>query len=578
MIVIVLFVLNNSSGNMTNMTSKLDCIDFVLNHELMQFTKGKTEKSLQAIAERHLYKTHEDKHSIDIIITNNNLQETEQWKIRTSQKFRGHTNININVLSSKKGNNNHTNVSTLISQMTKALNLNREDMLPNVIIMCCHSKRVEQDCIEILESFCNNKIIKFNYIFDEADANLGTISAFLLGINNNANDIHQCIDTIEFVTATPFEEFWKMLSQHGIYRLVNKDHLKEESYEELFKSYREFEDHCWTTLDNNTMNPLEYIRECFGQGLIPTRRNIIFAPGHVFSEKRDIGSHEEIVEYFTDKGYTVLLHNGKHKCFCEANGSRLAITDFNRMHSISGELRDTLRKWNTINPNQNLAITGNWTIERGVTFNTDGFNFTHMIVSMLHSKKTNRLLQILGRANGHKQYVERMTIISPKSIEICAKSLVATLKEVRMANPEKFNPADFNNTKHKTIPVKVQFCNEEFRQMFVSKLTGKRNYATNVHNALKEGLRLGHIRIEDRNNLYKFDIETCRLKTIRRFSNENENKDNRRFLQFTNAFETRNPSTQQCSSDEYCLDITLIDYIKDDFVNSKDIAWITFQR
>lgn len=42
MIVIVLFVLNNSSGNMTNMTSKLDCIDFVLNHELMQFTKGKT--------------------------------------------------------------------------------------------------------------------------------------------------------------------------------------------------------------------------------------------------------------------------------------------------------------------------------------------------------------------------------------------------------------------------------------------------------------------------------------------------------------------------------------------------------
>lgn len=566
------------------MTSNLDCIDFVLNHELMQFTKGKTEKSLQAIAERHLYKAHEDKHSIDIIITNNNLQETDQWKFRTNQKFKEHSNININVLSSKKGHNNHTSVTSLIAQMTKAINIKKgnlkkgTDMLPNIIIMCCHSKRVEQDCIELLESFCNNEIINFNFVFDEADANLGTVSAFLLGINNNSNHIYKCIDTIEFVTATPFEEFWKMLSHHKIYMLVNKEHLKEESYEELFKSYREFEDHYWTTLDNNTMNPLEYIHECFRQGLIPTRRNIIFAPGHIFSEKRDVGSHEEIVEYFIDKGYTVLLHNGKHKCFCEANGSRLAITDFNQKHSIKDELRYTLQKWNELNPNQNLAITGNWTIERGVTFNTVGFNFTHMIVSMLHSKKTNRLLQILGRANGNKQYVERMTIISPKSIEVCAKSLVATLKEVRMANPERFNPADFNNKKHKTIPVKVHFCNEEYRKVFVSKLTGKRNYTTNVHNALKEGLQLDIIRMEDRNNLHKFDIETCKLKTVRKFSNENENKDNRRFLQFTNAFETRNPSTQQCSNDEYCLDITLIDYIKDDFTNTKNIAWITFQR
>lgn len=561
------------------MASNLDTIDFILNHELMQFTKGKTEKTLQSIAERHLYRTHDDAHSIDVIITNNNLQETEQWKIRTSQTFKGCSNININVLSSKKvkSQKDHTNVSTLISQMTKALNLQNEN-LPNVIIMCCHSKRVEQDCVELLESFCNNTNIKFNFVFDESDANLGTISAFLHNINNNHNSVHTCIDSIEFVTATPFEEFWKMLSQHGIYRLINKEHFKEENYEELFRNYREFEEHYWTTLDNDTINPLEYIKDCFKQGLIPTRRNIVFAPGHIFSEKRDVGSHEEIVEYFLEKGYTVLLHNGKHKCFCEANGSRLSIADFNNKHSISGELRDTLRKWNALHPNQNLAITGNWTIERGVTFNTDGFNFTHMIVSMLHSKKTNRLLQILGRANGHKKYVERITIISPKVIELSTKSLVATLKEVRVANPEKFNPNDFSTKKTSTIPVKVHFCNEDYRLVLVSKLTGKKNYAINVHNAIKDGIQLGYIAIEDRNNIHKFDIESCKLKYIRKFCDDNENKDNRRFLQFTNAFEKHNASTQKCSANEYCLDITLIDYVKDDFINKKEVAWITFQR
>jgi hypothetical protein len=558
------------------MNSNLDNIEFVLNHELMQFTKGKTEKTLQTIAERHLHRMHDDAHSIDIIITNNNLQETEQWKIRTNQKFKGRSNIDINVLSSKKGDKNHTNVSTLISQMAKGLNLNNYSMLPSVIIMCCHSKRVEHDCVELLESFCNNEYIRFNFVFDESDANLGTVSTFLHSINNNHNNIHKCIDSIEFVTATPFEDFWRMLSQHGIYKLINRDHFIEESYEDLFRNYREFEEHMWTTVDNDTMNPLEYIKDCFQQGLIPTRRNIIFAPGHVFSEKKDVGSHEEIVEYFLSKAYTVLLHNGKNKCFCDVDGSRLSIDDFNRRHSIVGELRDTLRRWNALHPNQNLAITGNWTIERGVTFNTNGFNFTHMIISMLHGRKLNRLLQILGRANGHKQYVERMNIISPKAIELTAKAFVATLKEVRIANPQMFNPTDFSSKKTGIIPVRVHLRDEDYRLVLVSKLTGKKNYAINVHNAIKEGIQLGYIALEDRNNIHKFDINTCRLKNIRKFCNEQENKDNRRFLQFSNAFERHNASSQQCSKNQYCLDITLIDYVKDDFTNKKNIAWITF--
>lgn len=564
------------------MNSKLKSIDIILNHELMQFTKGKTEKALQAIAERHLYKTDNEKHSIDIIVTNNNLQETEQWKIRTSLKFRDCTSINIHMLSSKTGKKendkkqNHTQVSSLISKMTKALNLNKQDEIPNIIIMCCHSKRVENDCIDLLESFCNNAAVTFNFIFDEADANLGVINTFLSKINSNGNNVCTCIDTIEFVTATPFEEFWKMLSQHEIYSLINKNNLKEENYEELFKSYRELEDHCWLSMDNDTMNPLDYIDDCFTQNLIPARRNIIFAPGHVYSEKKDVGSHAEVVDYFIGKGYTVLLHNGKHKCFIEPDGKTISITRFNELYSITGELRDTLRMWNTLNPHKNLAITGNWTIERGVTFNTNGFNFTHMIVSMIHSRKQNRLLQLLGRANGNKQFVERMIIISPKVIETSAKSFVAALKELKMANPERFNPVDFDIKKHGTIPVKVCFHDEQYREYLVGHLIRKKNYAIKVHNVIKEGIHSGHITIEDKNNVRKFNIGTYKLKTIRRYTHDDSNKDNRRFQQFADAFTKGHMCSQQCAANEYCLDIALLDYVKEDFINTKNIGWITF--
>lgn len=563
------------------MASNLTNIEFVLNHELMQFTRGKTEKTLKAIAERHVLRMQDDKHSIDVIITNKNLQETEQWKIRTINTFRDCKDIHINVLSSKFDKNdkqrNHRDVSTLISLMTRKLNLNQT--LPNIIIMCCHSKRVTVDCVELLESFCNNPCIRFNFIFDESDSNLGIISTFLNKVNDNEYHLHSCIDSVEFVTATPFDEFWKMLSEHGIYNLINPDHCREVNYVELFERYRELEEHRWTTLEDDTLNPLEYIKHCFDDGLLPTRRNIVFAPGHIFSERKDVGSHEEVKQYFIDRGYTVLIHNGKHKCFCEKGKKDLSIEDFKKQHDVDGEFRDILRQWNSLYPQKNLAITGNWTIERGVTFNTNGFNFTHMIVSSVHSKKPNRLLQLLGRANGNKQFVDVITIISPKAVENLAKSFVATLKDLRLTNPERYNPVDFSMKQQGTIPVQLDFQDEDYRQIVVKLLERRvRNYATHVHNAIKEGIQTNRIIVNDKNNVHKFDINTYRLKTIRQFRSEAENKNNRRFEQFAMAFEKGNACSQQCAQNEYCLDLTIIDYVKNEFINKRNIAWITFRK
>jgi hypothetical protein len=66
--------------------------------------------------------------------------------------------------------------------------------------------------------------------------------------------------------------------------------------------------------------------------------------------------------------------NSKFKGFIYPNKSRIELSHFNIQNKITGELRDTLIKWNELNPTINLAITGYWIIERGITFNTIGFN------------------------------------------------------------------------------------------------------------------------------------------------------------------------------------------------------------
>jgi hypothetical protein len=62
---------------------------FKLRTKPTQFTKGKTEDTLCDLTQRYLFNIDETNyHLIDIIVTNNSLPETEQWKFRTDKKFK----------------------------------------------------------------------------------------------------------------------------------------------------------------------------------------------------------------------------------------------------------------------------------------------------------------------------------------------------------------------------------------------------------------------------------------------------------------------------------------------------------
>lgn len=557
-------------------------IKHFLNTEVMQFTLGKTEKTLQNIALNYIANHSEIEYNIPIIITNKSLAETDQWKFRLKNKFKNKDCINIKLISCKN-DADYNFVDKLIVDLLSA----KSSEIPNIIIMCCHSKRVLGDCIKILTSFNHarrfNEPIKFSFIFDEADKNINLICRFLKQINKdkyqNENQEPLIVD-IQYITATPLEEFWKKLSKHNIHELLNIDQYipqPEYTHNELEEDYRWLDHHNKIYYESDS-DPVNYIREVISEGLIdPNTRNVVFVPAE---NKRE--THKAVRRIFLNMGYTVLEHNSKKRIF-NPNGDVITLDSFKETYNIEGELRDVLRKWNELHPETNLAITGYFTVERGITFNTDGFNFTHMVISKYHMKKMNSLLQLCGRAHGHKEYVDIMKVIIPEVVWKSVKSLVDNLLELKRTNPEKYNLSDFSQS-DSTIPVKLEFIDEEFRNEVFGLIppTGFRgrlaqNNKNILSNKLEEGVSNGKIRLEDSNNINRFNFNGRTLKGCKVYRNGDDTRV-RRFKNFDNNFNLKTPCAQSGDSDEYAIDLAFDDYITEDFINTKNIAWITYRK
>jgi hypothetical protein len=567
-------------------------------HELTQFTKGKTEQVLNKIIVRYLLNTISPAaHIIQIIVTNKSLGETKQWKVRTRTKMNEYENIDVDILSSDINSEYHS-IDKFITKIMMATSKNE---LPNILIVCFHKKRIE-DILTLFQMFSGNTVmiqnvkLKFNLSLDEPDANLGLCSKLLRKSKDHMNQI----DNIEFITATPYEQFWKMLHDEGIFKLTNPNKyggngcIDGADYEEYLKNYRQIKDHRHLVCNYSTNNPLEYIEYVFSTMCIDmsnATRKIIFSPAHLFTEKERVGSHNEVVQFYTRLGFTVYLSNGDFKGFIEPNGERMSLEDFNRGNNITGELRDTLREWARINPTKNLAITGYWTIERGITFQTDGINFTHAIISDYHRQLLNKLIQLFGRLTGNNKYIQHLcTIICPQHIIDTVDMLVNKTIELRKANPDNYNFTDFSN-KNSSIPVKVTFLDEEWRQTVVASITKKRGYKDHLHALLKEGYQTGKIQIEDRNNVHVFtndkkditgqtkdfdDIHKS-ISNVKMYSSDDTSPESRRFAQFNAAFNTYKPTSQTGEPGEYSIDLAKDCYEHNGFVNEVNIAWITFR-
>jgi hypothetical protein len=550
---------------------------FKLRTKPTQFTKGKTEDTLCDLTQRYLLNVNEtDYHLIDIIVTNKSLPETEQWKFRTDKTFKNCKNITIDILSSKSNDYN-----TIGSYIQNILNCKTKEELPNILIICYHAKRVCDDLITMFNIFGGNNYIqpsnkiKFHISFDEPDANLGVTKRFIKKIKGFIDK--ELITGILFITATPIEAFWKMLNESGIKTLLNMNFNNTQNFDEELEHYRAFKDHNVIEHNNETANPLYYIIDVFSNKLInENERKILFTPAHLYTDTEGVGSHMEVVSYFNDKNYCVFIMNGKFKGFIYPNKTKIELTQFNIENNIDGELRESLLKWNELNPTINLAITGYWVIERGITFNTTGFNFTDMILSNYHLSSVGKLIQLAGRGSGGKKYVSKMNVICTTKIKDTIINFNKKLEEICSLNPEYFNKTDFINSNN-TIPVKMIINDTELLKLIIGiRDQSKRGYKSQLHNIILEGLQQNKIVIFDKNNIKKFDITTRTLNQVRMYKN-GDKIDVRRFKNFNDAFENYKNVSQSGDENQYNIDLAKDEYVQDDFINAINTVWITYK-
>ena len=549
---------------------------FKLRTKPTQFTKGKTEDTLCDLTQRYLLNINEtDYHLIDIIVTNKSLPETEQWKFRTDKTFEK-IDITIDILSSKSNDYN-----TIGSYIQNILSCKTKKELPNILIICYHAKRVCDDLITMFNIFGGNNYIqpsnkiKFHISFDEPDANLGVTKKFIKKIKEFIDK--SLIIGILFITATPIEEFWKMLNESGIKTLLNMNFNNTQNFDEELNNYREFAEHNIIEHNNETTNPLYYIIDAFSNRLIDeTERKILFTPAHLYTDAEGVGSHMEIVSYFNDKNYCVFVMNGKFKGFIYPNKIKIELAQFNIKNDVKGELRESLVKWNELNPSINLAITGYWVIERGITFNTTGFNFTDMILSNYHLSSMGKLIQLAGRGSGNKLYVNKMNVICTTKIKNTIISFNKNLKEICSLNPEYFNKTDFVDTNN-TIPVKMIINDTELLKLIIEiRDKSKRGYKQQLHDILTEGIKENKISIFDRNNIKRFNISSMTLNQVRMYK-LGDKIDVRRFRNFNEAYENYKSVSQSGEKNEYNIDLAKDEYIQDEFIHNINTLWITFK-
>jgi len=582
----------------------LNEIKHVCNTELMQFTLGKTEKTINNIKlETQQWLEYLEINDdtvpgtmvIPIVLTNNSLAETEQWTIRLGKELK---DLNIVIVSSKD-TADYSNANDIITYM-KECELKE---IPNVIVMCTNGVRIKT-CLKMFKAFSHlspsprtDIKILFDTYFDEIDKQTGLLKTFLKDLNKNryicpGTDI-PLINKILYISATPDQGFWKSLISFGIPELENLDRILENKYprpshDDLVSGYKNIKNDCIIYHESDS-EPVIYVDEILNSDSFDlNQRNIIFAPA-----KNTVESHDRMKNLFNSLGFTVLLHNGKFKGFVDPNGDATSLDTFNLKHFTTDnppQMMDTLRKWNELNPNKSLAITGYNTIERGVTFNTNGFNFTHTIISPYHSKKMNKLLQLIGRDHGNTNYCKPCIFITTKNIFDKCEDYIDRFLKMKEAIIETYNISDFSKSPS-TIPVKIIFNDSNLLDEFINiakswpnkkgKLNKddekKRIKAYNdIENILLKYKDTEKITWLDLNNRNKIILSERKLKTIRRYIGGEDKS--RRFKMFSKNHDNRKVNSQKSEIDEYTLDMACVEYIDGEYINPTNIIWLTYRN
>ena len=430
-------------------TPEEETIKFVLNFDLAQ-CNSKTALALKYIAllhyrkkQKYEYNTAKNIKLISFIFTDNSLLQGKAWKDRTAAKFKNGELIVQRLASDteKKSKDYSRGVELISTFATYSGKKNSRRTLGDVLIMCNHPVRID-DILEVIETNAgltskHGVEFKYNIYFDECDAsrNLSNLVRFVREIYNKKLTYY--IDEIQLITATPTKEMHKKLinaAEGEANKLFNvkKEIQLEDVTKERVKDYRTIIDQEYIPFEGPS-DPIEYVKHLQEKNNIFTPGKVYFVPSHHYCIE-----HEKMaeVEIFKNNGYHVLILNGKNKEFRSPLGNKKSIMKDLKQR---GELRDILRQWRRENPSAGLIITGKMVLERGLTFLTDGFNFDGMIISRYFAKNIPSLVQLVGRGQGKKIYVDNFKVIMPQSLYDAVSKYIIDSETLLEEDPEFFD-------------------------------------------------------------------------------------------------------------------------------------------
>lgn len=450
---------------------------YYLNTTPCQFTVSKTKQAMKYI--NHLEASRCEPNSINgvhhmtIILTNNSHIEGSQWKIRLKDD-KGTRNVSI--LSSDRQRAHFNDANSFLGYCTQ---INKPDDLVDTLVVCNNSIRL-QDLCAVIDTFYQERIdltniginkCIFTVMFDEVDrsANLTNACEFIEYTRNNK--LITCIDSIHLITATPYDDFWKQIKKVGFSQLKNLRYQMNEcpSAQQMIADYRQLEDHNIVYVES-TLESDKFIKDIYERYISNNQGPIrLFAPPNKYTD-----THESIKQFFLKKKWIVVIINGKSKDI-HLPEETLSIDHFNRTHiskKADVEMYKTLSKLHQLYSNTNIVITGFNCIERGVTFQTDGFNFTDMIIPPIRYTKSASIascVQLLGRANGGKKYVQKHNIYIQEENYTKIKERIDYALKLIESNPIKMTETDFREktTREKDmvrweVPISIDLQRTEF--------------------------------------------------------------------------------------------------------------------
>ena len=369
-------------------------------------------------------------HNLDLVFTDNSIVQSNQWTKRLADENK----IVVWYLGSCK-DAHHSNISSVIHKLFHAKTV---DELPNVIVMCTHQKRFA-DVLELVEyihmNWHGNRFFKFklNCFFDEPDVNTNApkIFKFLDGLKKVDDEKDYIINEMVHISATFMGSYITTLCED----YIDADRCRTLYSCSNLDKYRSVLMNNCKIIDKkyDTMNSVEAAKTLMDEEGIARKsgKKIIFAPANVKTD-----SHTRMREMFQKEyGYDVLVINGKEKKFYIRDHysdtySEKYIYEFKREYNIKGELRDTLLKYDELYPNNNLVITGHNCLKRGVTFNTDGFSFTHAFYTneVDSNNKLVEYIHLCSRSAGHEDHTRLHAVFITKKLHECMDKYLNRMK------------------------------------------------------------------------------------------------------------------------------------------------------